>query len=62
MLKLPLTPLSTDWIWCLHENKVFNPNLTRAAQERDFCKLHDLALDEVKFLEDFCSGRQNRGV
>jgi len=30
----------------------------RVAQERDFYKLHDLTLNEVKFLEDFCNGQR----
>lgn len=47
-----------DRIWCLRENKIFNPNLMRVAQERDFYKLHDLTHDEVKFLEDFCNGQR----
>ncbi len=47
-----------DRIWCLRENEVFNPNLMKVAQERDFYKLHDLTLEEVKFLEDFCKGQR----
>jgi len=49
---------TNDRIWCLRENKVFNPNLMRVAQERDFYKLHDLTLDEVEFLESFCNGQR----
>jgi hypothetical protein len=47
-----------DRIWCLRENKVFNPNIMGVAQERDFYKLHELTLEEVKYLEDFCNGQR----
>lgn len=30
----------------------------KVAQERDFYKPHDLTLDEVNFLEDFCKGQR----
>lgn len=47
-----------DRIWCLRADKIFNPNLMRVAQERDFYKLHDLTLEEVKFLEGFCKAQR----
>lgn len=47
-----------DRIWCLRDNKLFNPNLINVAQERDFYKLHDLTVEEVNYLEQFCNGQQ----
>jgi hypothetical protein len=49
---------SHDRIWCLRADKLFNPNLMKVALERDFYKLHDLTIEEVKFLEDFCKGQR----
>lgn len=44
-----------DQIWCVRDGSPFYTNLMNVAQERDFYKLHDLTVEEAKFLQDFCS-------
>lgn len=39
-------------IWCLRENKIFNPNLMGIAQERDFYRFNGLNDDEIKLIRN----------
>lgn len=44
---------SNDKIWCLMDSALFCSNLMGVAQRRDFYKLNELTLEDIRFLDAF---------